>query len=322
MEERYAIGVDISARTTMVALGNLRGEILHLLKAPTRTGDKNLLVEQVVSLVKNVMGKLRASARVEGIGIGCAGILDIKKGTIVKAANLGITNLPIRDILSDIFGCRVEMLNDCTSGVLGEKFYGLGREFSNIVYVSIETGIGGGVILDNHLLLGKDGNAAEIGHITIDYNSPLICSCGGRGHWEAHCAESGITNFFKWFVRNLPEEKVRGSKVCSLIDKGVTIRADDIFKAARGGDPVAKEFVDEVGRVNAVGIASIINTYDPELITLGGRLFLDHQDLLFKPLLDHLRDYVTNRPPIIKPTPLNDNTTIYGGLALIFYGVP
>ena len=323
---RYAIGVDLSALRTTVALGvedkgHLR--IMSEVSEPTvKTGDKDAVIKQVINLIRKVC-KPDMLKKVVGIGIGCAGILDIKRGLIVRSPNLKVTNIPVRDVISEVFGCEVKILNDCTAGVLGEKFYGCGRPYANVAYVSIETGIGGGVITDGHLLLGKDGNAVEVGHVTIKYDSPLICSCGKRGHWEAYSSEKGIPNFFKLFLKNMQRHRLNDSIFSDLLmNREANISTKLIFNAARKRDYIAKKFVDELNKINAAGLAIIINAYDPEIVTLGGRLFIDNVDLLFKPLIKYVHEYVTNRIPTIKVTPLNDKTTIYGILALIFHGIP
>jgi glucokinase len=93
-------------------------------------------------------------------------------------------------------------LNDCAAAVLGERHFGAGKGLENLAYVTLSTGLGGGAIVDGHLLIGKDGNAVEVGHITIDPGSSLICGCGSPGHWEAYSSGSNIPNFVKHSLRD------------------------------------------------------------------------------------------------------------------------
>jgi len=211
----------------------------------------------------------------------------------------------------------VYILNDCVTAVVGEHHFGIGKNIDNLVYITLSTGIGGGVYVDSHLLIGKDGNAHEIGHIVIDYEGRLVCGCGKRGHWEAYCSGKNIPNFVRLLLRD-KAEKAEKSPLFKLANEG-TLTAKDVFDAAKRGDSFAREVVKEIGRLNAIGFANVTNVYDPELITVGGSVALNNPKLVLEPIKRYINEYVINRPPRIEITPLGGDIVLLGALALVFY---
>jgi len=318
----YAIGVDLGATNVRVALGDSNGRIIKKIVEPTvRKGDKYALSNQIISMIKRLVSPSELK-KVRGIGIGSIGPLDIKSGKILLAPNLGLRDVPLAKPISEEFNLPVYVLNDCVAAVVGEKTFGAGKRIDNLVYVTISTGIGCGVYVNGHLLLGKDGNAHEVGHIVIDYEGRLICGCGKRGHWEAYCSGRNIPKFAKLLIEEMPQEEVRKSKLFSTGKSIEELTARDIYDAAKSGDKVALKIVNEVGRLNAIGIANIINAYDPTLITLGGSVTLYNEELVLEPIKKYLNDYVVNRPPEIRVTPLRENIVLYGAIALVFNPPP
>ena len=135
-------------------------------------------------------------------------------------------------------------------------------------YITISSGIGGGIFVDNHLLRGKDGNATEIGHFTIDFEGRMICGCGRRGHWEAYCSGIGMPNYARFLLREFSKEKFE--RKSSMLVKKVhsnreKITSKMIFDAAKAGDKTSIEIVEKVGILNAIGFASVIDAYDSSL---------------------------------------------------------
>ncbi|MGB9827154.1 MAG: ROK family protein, partial [Thermosphaera sp.] len=194
----------------------------------------------------------------------------------------------------------------------GEKNYGLGKPFRNLIYLTLSTGIGAGVIVDNHLLIGKEGNAHEVGHIVIDFNSELECGCGGRGHWEAFAGGINIPKVAKW----LASKHGINSDLLEFLVNHPEATAKDVFEYYRRGDRLGVLVVDLYVKASRAGIASIINTYDPELLVIGGGVFLNNQDILFEKMISGLENDVVTSMPIIKPTGFGDDVGLYGALAL------
>jgi glucokinase len=252
------------------------------------------------------------------IGIGSIGPIDICTGSIVNTPNFPFKTIPVLEPLTFEFHVPVRMLNDCSAAVLGEQRFGAGKELRNIAYVTLSTGLGGGAIVDGHLLVGKDGNAVEIGHLTIDPDSPLVCGCGCRGHWEAYSSGNNIPNF----ARLLLGENEEGGLLLELAGgspDGIT--SEILFDAAQRGGPTALRIVSEIGDVNAIGFANIVNAFDPELITVGGSIALQNPDLILKHVFENIGRHLINRRPEIKITPLGDDVVLYGALALALRGL-
>jgi glucokinase len=153
-----------------------------------------------------------------------------------------------------------------------------------------------------------------VGHITIDANSKTRCGCGGYGHWEAFC---GGKNLPKHATKIINKDSWRRSLVTDMTGGDLTkMSTKTIFDAAKQGDEVALRVVEEVGRINAVGFANIVNAYDPELITIGGSIALNNPELILEPILQHIDKYLLNRRPEIMVTPLGEDIVLMGALAL------
>ena len=316
---KYTIGVDIGATNIRVGLATENGNIINKITERTkRTEDGWVITKQIINLIDRVTKGIK-SEEVVGIGIGSIGPLDLEKGEIIKPSNLPVDKVPLVRPLSERFNKKVRLLNDCTTAVVGEKVYGAGRGLKNLVYITISTGIGGGVYVDDHLLIGKDGNAAEIGHFTIDMDGRLKCGCGSRGHWEAYASGTGIPKYVKYLYEN---ELVNGFKK-SLIWKKINgdlskLTAKIVYDSAKEGDEVALKIVDKIGMINAIGVANVINAYDPSLITLGGSVVLNNEELVLNPIKKYVSNYTINRVPDIIVTPLKDEIVLYGAIALAF----
>jgi glucokinase len=249
---------------------------------------------------------------VESVGVGSIGPIDIASGCITDTPNLPFKEIPVTEPLREAFGAPVSLLNDCTAAVLGEKSFGAGKEIDNLAYVTLSTGLGGGAIVDGHLLIGKDGNAVEVGHITIDPDSPLTCGCGSPGHWEAYSSGNNIPNFARHILRE------EGSGLIHELMEGDpgALTVEILFEAAKAGDAAALRVVDELGKVNAVGFANVVNAFDPELITIGGSIALNNPELILEPILENIDMHLLNRRPRIMITPLGDDVVLCGALAM------
>ncbi|HDD42285.1 MAG TPA: ROK family protein [Nitrososphaeria archaeon] len=313
MAESLVVGIDLGATNIRAALGSLSSGIIRKLRRRT-VGEKaeDAVSKQLIDLVREVAG--RELEKVQAIGIGSIGPIDVWRGAILNPPNAPFRNVPIAEALSEEFKVPAYLVNDCAAAVLGERCFGAGKGLENLVYVTLSSGIGGGAIVDGNLLLGKDGNAAEIGHIVVDLEGRLTCNCGGRGHWEAYCSGRGIPAFAKYLMEEDPEA-FRGSRLMRLAAGG-KLSPESVFELAKSGDRGALKVVEEVGRLNAMGFASIINVYDPELITVGGSITLNNQPLILNPILGKVKEYSVNRLPELRVTPLGEDVVLYGAIAL------
>ncbi len=302
------LAVDIGATNIRVASGDHEG-LLSKLSEPTDRENGPLGVSAQIIRMAHKLGM----DSLESAGVGSIGPIDITSGNIVNTTTLPFKEIPVTEPLREAFGVPVSLLNDCTAAVLGEKSFGAGMEIDNLAYVTLSTGLGGGAIVDGHLLIGKDGNAVEVGHITIAPDSPLTCGCGSPGHWEAYSSGNNIPNF----ARHILREEEGGSLIHGLTegDSGA-LTVENLFEAAKEGDAAAIRVVDELGKVNAVGFANVVNAFDPELITIGGSIALNNPDLILEPILENIDRHLLNRRPRIMITPLGGDVVLYGALAM------
>lgn len=321
-DRKYGLGVDIGATNLRVAVGDRLGNITAKLMEETDKSREPLAISrQIIRLIKSLCKSLNLDiSEFAGIGIGSIGPLNLKRGGIEQPANIpGVGFIPIVEPLEDEFKLPVVLLNDCVAAVVGEKFYGDGKTVENLVYITISTGIGAGVYVNGNLLLGKDGNAHEVGHIVIDFEGRMVCGCGKRGHWEAYCSGRNIPNYVRYLVENnliagfeksLPYKLTRGD-----ISK---ISAKMIYDSAKQADRFSLEAVKNIGVLNAIGFATVVNVYDPELITVGGSVALHNSELILPFIMQHVAEYSINRIPEIKLTKLGEDIVLYGAVASAF----
>lgn len=295
------VAVDLGATTTRVALFGPGGVILERASSHTpSTGDSpEIITRHLAGLIRKVLPEGEDSAPA-GIGISACGPIDHRRGSVIRPPNLPFGEIPLAGPLGEEFGLPVRLANDCHAGVLGEIIFGAGAGCRNLVYITLSTGIGGGVICNGRLVLGRDGNAAEIGHFFVDTTYGLPCGCGGTGHWEGYASGRYIPRFFaSW---------------CDQTDQDTretdTSSAAGIFAAARRGDPAALGFMKALGEINGRGVSSVIVAYDPSRIILDGSVALQNEDLI----LSHLLPCVDRFLPLpeIRLTSLEGLAPLYG----------
>ena len=319
LKRKYVMGVDLGATWVRVALSDERGRFVEKAQERVDKSSETAISNQIVRLAESTLQKKGiSSGHLEGVGIASAGPLDLKEGRIVKPPNLPFEQVSITKPIIKKLNVPIYLINDCAAAVLGERRFGAGKGLDNIVFVTIGTGIGGGAIVDGHLLLGKDGNAVEIGHFTIDSQERLKCGCGRRGHWEAYCSGKNIPNFIRMRVRELEETKVNQSLLLKNVEGDLsTLTSEDLFAAAKKGDVLSLQLVEDIGTLNAIGFANVINAYDPSLITVGGSVVLRNKRFVLPIIREKAKHYVLNRFPKIVASPLAEDVGIYGAIAVV-----
>jgi glucokinase len=299
------IAVDIGATNIRVALGNESGLKEKIVETTNIEQSARGIPLQIIKMIKQL------EERPKAIGIGSIGPIDLKLGIITNTPNYPFQNIPLVKPLRDEFNTEITVLNDCTTAVFGEHVFGAGKDVMNLFYVTLSTGIGGGAIVDGHLLKGKDGNAVEIGHLVIDPHSNLVCGCGGKGHWEAYASGQNIPKFAKMLLKSMDERTITGVQN----DEGI-ITTKSIFKSAKAGNELSLRIIEEIGKINSIGFGDIINMLDPELITVGGSIALNNPNLILDPIISKIDNHIINRKPSIKITPLGGDIVLHGALAL------
>ncbi|RKY58979.1 MAG: ROK family protein [Candidatus Latescibacterota bacterium] len=300
------VGVDLGGTNIVSGLADEKGRILARDKRPTRQdlGFEGSL-EQMRASIRAVMEGATESVR--AIGIGSPGPIDPFEGVVLEPENLPAwRNVPLVRLMEEAFGVPVFLDNDANVAALGEQWQGAGKGIRFFLCVTLGTGIGGGVVLDGKLLQGFNGNAAEIGHITIDYNGPQ-CPCGNRGCLELYASATGI-------VRRTKEKMERERPDTVLWKRFDGLTAKDISEAANDGDEFARAMYEETGFLLGVGLVSAVNLYNVEVIALGGGM-AQAGEILFEPVRRTVRERglpgVRDKVRIV-PSELGDDAGLLG----------
>ncbi|MGB9683151.1 MAG: ROK family protein [bacterium] len=308
------IGIDIGGTKIAIGRADIEGNLEESLRFATNVSrGYKMILEEIIEKTK----ELFKGQSIKAIGIGCGGPLDSKKGRILSPPNLpGWDDVPIVKDIESVFDVPVYLENDANAAALGEFHFGAGRNVNNMVYLTLSTGIGGGIIVNNKLVHGVRDSGGEVGHQTVLPDGPL-CNCGNRGCLEAISSGTGITKRFK-------EKLILGgdSLVKSWIKDMSEIDAKMIADAAKLGDALAKEVWDEAIYYLGIGISNIITILSPEMVVLGGSL-TKYGESLFIRVKEIVKERVKLVPveeiPIVQAE-LGDNVGILGAVAVGLLG--
>jgi len=248
--------------------------------------------------------------KVDAIGIASPGPLDPHTGTILETPNIKEwTNFPVGPKLSEHFGVPVYLDNDANMAGLAEWQFGAGKGHHDLIYLTISTGIGGGVITNNHLLQGIHGMGAELGHMTVDPNGPL-CGCGQHGHIEAFSSGTAIAQYVN-------EQLKAGQK--STLQAQPVVTTVQIAEAALQGDTLACSAFERAAHYLGMAVANYLAIFNPSILVFGGGVS-QAGDLLFKPFEASLRKHVFHPhyldDLVITKAALGDDAGLLGALAL------
>lgn len=259
MEDLY-VGVDLGGTKIYTALCNDKGEFLSeiIVKTEAHKG-----YEQIVQKIKDSIAHVIKDVDkhcIKAIGLGSPGPLDVAKGVIAEPANLPFVNFPIVEELYDEFNIKVYLDNDANVATLAEYMFGAGRKSTNMIYVTVSTGVGGGAILNGKLYRGSTSNALEVGHITVNA-SGRRCGCGNLGCVEAMSSGTAIMKAAKDAIL---------SRVETSLKKYDEVTAREVFVEALEGDKVSLEIIENAMTHLGIAIANYANILDPDLIIIGG----------------------------------------------------
>jgi glucokinase len=324
VKKRYLIGVDLGGTWTRVVLSDEKGNFIEKINERVDKSSSEAISRQITRLTRFLCKKHSLNVRsLRGVGIAATGPLIQEEGVLINPTNLPFERVSLKKPITEELSIPAFLINDCSGAALGENMFGASMGLDNYLYITIGTGIGCGAIVNGTLLLGKDGNGHEVGHITIDYSGRLMCGCGKRGHWEAYCSGRNIPNFVRMRFKEMDEKAVKQSSLFKKVKGDLSkLSAPDLFAAAREGDKLSLQLVKEIGILNAIGFANAINAYDPSLITVGGTVTLKNKKLILSPIKKYVKDYAVNRVPKIMITPLGEDVGIYGAVAAVLKYIP
>ncbi len=311
------IAVDMGGTKILAAVVNAEGDILGTAKIPTKA-DKGaaVVIDRIASCIQKAVDKSRvAQASIQAVGIGAPGPLDPGTGIVLFAPNLGWTDVPLKTELENRVGLPTFVDNDVNVGTLGEHAFGAGKGMSTLVGIFVGTGIGGGIIMDGELFHGASQTAGEIGHIIVKAGGPR-CGCGTRGCLEALASRTAIT-------RQLQKAIVKKGKKSILPELTggdlKLIRSGALAKALRSNDKLTMKVFKKATKYLGVGIASIVNFLNPEMIVLGGGVVEALDDSFLDDITAVVADYslpnTLSGVRIVKAQ-LGDDAGILGAAAL------
>ena len=287
----YIVGVDLGGTNIVSLLMTGKGEIVGRDTRRTLAKEgKDKVLSQIVNSVKRILEesetKLGISSKsIIGLGIGSPGPLSIKKGLVHFAPNLaGWTNVPLVDILRDKLALPIFLENDANGAALGEWWRGAGKDVDNLVLLTLGTGIGGGIIIQGEVLHGAWDTAAEIGHMII-HEGGLVCGCGKKGCLEAYASATGVIKRTLAAIR----EGKKSILADAVKNRWENITCELVYKAAEKGDTLSRWIVEETARYLGIGIASIVNVLNPEMVILSGGMIAAGA-LIFKPVRKYARE--------------------------------
>ncbi len=311
MDEVVA-GIDIGGTKIAIAIETLAGERIAARRLPTQVKiGAYAIIENVLQSITEILEDKQV--KLAAIGIGCPSPLDIEKGLVMSPSNLqDWDNFPIVKLFKKRFNVPIVLENDANTATLGEYNYGAGRGFKNIVYITVSTGVGGGIIINGEIVHGVGWGAGELGH-TIVQPDGVRCNCGSIGCLETICAGVHIARRAK--MRLAGGEPSLMNELVSNINE---VTAKTIVEAVRKKDKLASEIWTETCRFLAIGVANIITLIAPEAVIIGGGV-ASAGELLFAPLRSFLPQFVSMIPidkVAVLPAELGGESGVCGALAL------
>ena len=255
------MGIDVGGTFVKGAIINEKGEIIAENSVETQKGDGlsdciETLADRLVAASGTVFSKL------EGIGVGCPGMIDSKSGTVIFAGNLELENYPLGSILKEKFNREVKVCNDANAAALGEARFGAGKGYKDSVLITLGTGVGGGIVIGGKLFEGYKSAGAEIGHMVIERGGHL-CTCGRRGCFEAYCSARALTAKTKQAMEDDTSSEMWRTYSYDTADGRTAFEYMDSDRSARA-------VVDWYLKYLACGVTNLANIFRPQIIMIGG----------------------------------------------------
>ncbi len=275
MTARPILGVDLGGTKIGTGVVDQDGTVRCSDVQPTLADEgPEAVIDRIIAGAQRALDHAGLAHKdVCSIGIGAPGPLDIPQGLLLEPPNLpGWHNVPLRQIVQERLGVPTYLENDANAAAVGEYLYGAGRDTRDMVYVTVSTGIGGGLILDGHIYHGVSGGAGEIGHMTILPDGPR-CGCGNRGCLEALASGTAI-------AREAHDLVARGVPTAVAREADQEVTAKQVVDAMHEGDPYAQQIVAQAMFYLGIGVANLVNLFNPERIVIGGGLAALGDDLL------------------------------------------
>ena len=320
--KEHVVGIDIGGTKLATVVADKTGHILGKVRKPTHSekGPEyaiGLLFDMVREVV-NQVGLEQTS--ISAIGVSCGGPLDTKTGIVYSPPNLpGWDALPLKALLESEFQVPVIIENDANASALAEFRFGGGRGYSAVLYMTMSTGIGGGIVIDGQVYHGANDSAGEVGHQILLPNGPR-CGCGKRGCLEALCSGPAIARRAQAALQKQRKGGKSPTALLALADERIeAIKSEHVLAAARTGDALALELVQETAYYMGWGIANLVNILNPDIVLLG-TIAVAAGDLLLDPIRETVSKFAMTRPAEavhIAPAQLGDALGDLAAVALV-----
>ena len=313
----YVIGIDIGGTKLATVVADKDGNILQKVRKPTESEKgPNHAVQLLLGMVNEVLdlGGLRRED-ISGIGVSCGGPLDTKTGIIYSPPNLpGWDALPLKEMIESEFHIPTIIENDANASALAEARFGGGRGYDYVLYMTMSTGIGGGIVANGEIYHGANDCAGEVGHQILLPDGPL-CGCGQHGCLEALCSGPSIARRAQEATANQPE-----TRILALADGQIDrVRSEHVLQAARDGDALAIALVEKTAYYMGWGIANLVNILNPQIVLLG-TIAVAAGDLLLDPIRRTVTEMAMQRPREavkIMPAELGDSIGDLAAISLV-----
>jgi len=313
--ESIYIGVDVGGTKILSSVLKLGKDFKIIAKAKTKT-NAHFGADQVFNrITENIRKSIKAAKinleGIKAIGVGFPGTVDSKKGRVLVAPNLGWQDFPFQRKLQKIFEIPVLITNDVNAGTYGEQQYGSARGSQNIVGAFWGTGIGGGLICDGRLIEGVSFSAAEIGHMVMDENGSQ-CACGNRGCLETIVGKAAITqHIYERITKETPTYLPPKNELSG------PLKSSQLLKAWQNGDRIVIDTIEEACKYLGMGLANIINLFNPDTVVLGGGVIEAMGDILLPKIDMRMRQSLFPSSKIkLKAAKLKDYSVVIGAAAL------
>jgi glucokinase-like ROK family protein len=314
------IGLEIGVDFILTILTDFKAQVLwrHREETDQAQGQEAILAK-ALDIVRQalIVGQSTHSPHL-GVGVGIPGLVDVSSGTLLFAPNLKWHDIPLREVFSREFDLPVFVDNEANVAALGERYFGAAQGSKDFVYLSAGVGLGGGIVLDGQLYRGIGGYAGEIGHMTIMSDGER-CNCGNRGCWETLVSQTAVVNRVRKAV-----EAGNASRVSQLVKGRLErISIPIIVEAAEEGDEVARQALEETGVYLGIGIANLINAFNPELIIFGGVVSLASHYLLLavEKTLEERSLAWPRRMARVMASSYGPDACVMGGVALVLHDI-
>ena len=316
----YVLGFDIGGTKIAICLGTSDGKLIGSTRVGNQDRDPAEVLPELVAAGKKLLADTGiAESDLRAIGIGSPSPMDFEKGIILGPFNMKLwKHVAIRDYLAEAFGVEAFFDNDANAAGLAEWIFGAGQNTQNMLYLTMSTGIGAGIIANGRLLRGKENYGGEVGHMVLDVNGP-VCNCGLRGDYEAFCGGKAIAQRLQEELKDKPESAIMRAAGGDV--EKIDMRALEI--AVREGDEYACKVWDDMIERNGQAMGMLMNIFNPEIIALG-TIALRTGDLFMKPLLERVGKYSwkqMNSVCSIVTSKLDTKIGEYSGVAVALYSL-